>query len=126
VNAHRLQTTLADYVIIVCAVLLVVGLFFWNWKPQTEAQYLLIQAVGHDDRLVELSRDQVIQVNGALGTSELQIKQGHARFVQSPCPNKYCILNGWLEHTYEVSTCLPNGVSIAMVAADSLYDSLNF
>ncbi len=63
----------------------------------------------------DLRKDTQFEVEGALGISTIQIKDGKARFVDSPCPDKLCVnFFGWIESEVELSFCLPNQVLLGV------------
>ena len=53
-----------------------------------------------------LDKDGVFSVEGDLGPTEIEIKDGRARIISSPCPNKTCISSGF----QSTLVCLPNRV----------------
>ena len=53
-----------------------------------------------------LSEDGIYSFNGPLGITEIEINNGKARVVSSPCPNGTCIKSGWSD----TLCCLPNRV----------------
>lgn len=75
---------------------------------------------------VPLSRDQQIAVPGPLGTSIVTIEKRRARISSDPSPRQYCVRQGWLQQTGEISICLPNEVSVELAGSRKQYDSLNY
>lgn len=75
---------------------------------------------------VPLSRDQQIAVPGPLGTSIVTIEKRRARISSDPSPRQYCVRQGWLQQTGEISICLPNEVSVELAGSKKKYDSLNY
>lgn len=73
---------------------------------------LIVNADGSEYRF-PLREDGIYEVEGALGTTTIEIRNGKVRFLSSPCPNKTCISN---EFSNTV-VCLPNKV-IATVYGD--------
>lgn len=57
----------------------------------------------------------IYKVHGALGITEFEIKDGKVRIIESPCPNKTCINQGW----HSPIVCLPNNVIISIESDDS-------
>ena len=49
-------------------------------------------------------------VPGELGPTSFEIKNGRVRIIDSPCPNKTCISQGW----HNPLVCLPNKVMITV------------
>ena len=53
-----------------------------------------------------LSDDGIHSFTGPLGVTEIEIRDGRARVVSSPCPNGTCVRSGWSG----TLCCLPNRV----------------
>ena len=52
----------------------------------------------------------VYSVAGELGETTFEIKDGRVRIIDSPCPNKTCVAQGW----HNPLVCLPNKVMITV------------
>jgi len=104
-----------------CVVLLTLKL--WGGDLADRA---VIRSGGKIFREVPLSRDQMIEVPGPLGTSIIDIKQRKARIASDPSPRQYCVRQGWLKQAGEIALCLPNQVSIELAGSKKRYDSLNY
>ena len=65
----------------------------------------------------DMTQDRDIRMQGAIGISEIEIKNGKARFVDSPCPNKTCIQSAPLSRAGDWSACLPNNVFMRIEAS---------
>ncbi|MGC8605307.1 MAG: NusG domain II-containing protein [Desulfomonilaceae bacterium] len=59
-----------------------------------------------------LNHDQLISVNGPLGETKVQIKDGKVRIVSSPCPNHYCVKMGHIDAGGCALVCIPNQVIV--------------
>ena len=59
-----------------------------------------------------LRMDHVAHVQGPLGTTEVEIKNGRARIVRSPCKLKVYIKSGYIQYADRLSACLPNKVVV--------------
>lgn len=59
-----------------------------------------------------LSKDAVYRIEGAIGISEIEVSDGRARFKDSPCPGKTCVMSGELSLPGAWAACLPNQVFI--------------
>ncbi len=57
-----------------------------------------------------LGTDRVVSVDGPLGPTLVEIRDGSAFFIDSPCRNKTCLSSGHAEHAGDWIACLPNGV----------------
>ncbi|MDZ4200570.1 MAG: NusG domain II-containing protein [Gallionella sp.] len=105
----------------VCVVLLALGL--WSGEQADKA---IIRSGGKIFREVPLSRDQLIEVPGPLGTSVIAIQNRKVRIASDPSPRQYCVRQGWLQQAGEIALCLPNQVSVELTGSRKKYDSLNY
>ena len=55
-------------------------------------------------------KEGLYTVQGELGETTFEIKDGRVRIIDSPCPNKTCIGQGW----HNPLVCLPNKVIISV------------
>jgi hypothetical protein len=60
--------------------------------------------------------DGTYTVAGELGPTTFEIKHGRVRIIDSPCPNKTCISQGW----HNPLVCLPNKVMITVEGENSV------
>src|SRR5574340_1044764 len=105
----------------ICVALLTLRL--WSGDVADNA---VIRSGGKIFREVPLSRDQQIEVPGALGTSLISIQNRRARIASDPSPRQYCVRQGWLQQAGEIALCLPNQVSVELTGGAKKYDSLNY
>ena len=56
------------------------------------------------------AKDGIYSVQGELGETTFEIKNGKVRIIDSPCPNKTCVHQGW----HSPLVCLPNNVIITL------------
>ena len=63
-----------------------------------------------------VSQNGTYTVAGELGPTTFEIKDGHVRITDSPCPNKTCISQGW----HNPLVCLPNKVMITVEGENSV------
>ena len=120
----KLLTT-ADKLLLSCIILLLPLLYFSVWSKELYADSVKTWSPSQGFRTYTLNREQKIVIEGALGNSVLEIQNGKARFIDSPCKNKVCIRAGWLSRTGGFTACLPNKVSME-ITGKAGYDSINF
>lgn len=118
-----MTVTRADLLVILAAALLVGGLYAHFWSSDRATALEIRDAQGRVE-LVDLSRDARIHVHGPYGESVIEVKDGQARFLSSPCRDKLCIGFGWLGHAGEAAACLPNGVLIHLLGDEPRYDAI--
>ena len=57
-----------------------------------------------------LEENTTVEIQGHQGISVIEIDQGKAGFLDSPCANKTCVASPPISKNGEWSACLPNGI----------------
>ena len=121
--------TRGDYVVFALCALALPALFVRYGLPGSTGTQARITVGNTIYAQVPLSRAQVYRVPGALGVSEIEIRDGRIRFNSSPCPGQQCVHSGWAKRGGEFIACVPNRVSVTVLgqgAGGDYYDSINF
>jgi hypothetical protein len=118
--------TRSDTVLLLFTLLLVPLLYLELWQGSDPATHVRIIQPHAAPLKLSLHNQGIYEFEGSLGTSKIQIENGRARFIASPCTNKICLHQGWQEHSGEVAACLPNQVAIIMVGGEQRYDAINY
>ena len=72
-------------------------------------------ASGKDGEWVyALVENRSIAIAGPLGSTIVEIHDGHVHFVSSPCPNQTCVASGSVSRAGQWLACLPNEVFIRL------------
>ncbi len=61
---------------------------------------------------LDLSREGVHDVLGAIGVTRVEVRDGRVRVLSSPCPRQVCRHGGWIGEPGTLLVCLPNDVVI--------------
>jgi hypothetical protein len=61
---------------------------------------------------LDLSRDGVHDVAGAIGVTRVEVRGGRVRVLSSPCPRQVCRHGGWIGDPGTLLVCLPNEIVI--------------
>jgi len=77
---------------------------------------VLIDLNGKPAFIFPLNEDRTIPVEGPAGKTFVQIRGSKVRIVDSPCPNKLCVKQGWIDKG--VLVCLPNRVIVTLRGRD--------
>ncbi|MBP3365824.1 MAG: NusG domain II-containing protein [Treponema sp.] len=92
-------------------------------KESRKPSVLFVQAPG-SQFVYSLEKDGTHEFEGLIGTTSVQIKNGKACVVHSPCENKTCIAAGEIWKNGQWAACLPNGIFLRIEgAADSEFDA---
>lgn len=99
---------------------------FISIKNKSEAKPMLIITAEKTNYIYPMDKDATYKVEGFLGTSVIEVKDGQAFFVDSPCPNKNCVHAGHISTNGEWNACLPNNVFIRILQEESDIDASAF
>jgi len=78
---------------------------------------LVISAKGQSvvSRPLKQIAEGTIPVEGILGTTIVEVKQGRVHVLSSPCENHICMNTGWISNPGQIIVCLPNEVVVRLV-----------
>ena len=72
---------------------------------------MITNTAANTQQTYPLNKDAVLKVKGVVGESVIEIKDGRACFVSSPCQDQICVqVFGWIEKEYQLSFCSPNQI----------------
>lgn len=106
----RGDVLLLSLVLALAAVLL--GFSYWRTHSAAPGAVVVItNTAANTQQTYPLNKDAVLKVKGVVGESVIEIKDGRARFVSSPCQDQICVqVFGWIEKEYQLSFCSPNQI----------------
>jgi hypothetical protein len=116
---------LGDVLVILVGLAFVASLFKSLWHHEQAAK-LQIRLGDKIYATYSLAQNRTIDLQGPIGITRIVIADGKARFERSPCPNQYCVHQGWLSHKGQAAICLPNQVSLELLGGEKPFDSLNY
>ena len=116
---------LGDILVFLLGLIFVAYLFKGLWQNEQAAK-LQIRLGDKIYATYSLDQNRTIDIQGPIGTTRIVIANGKARFASSPCPNQYCVHQGWLNHEGQAAICLPNEVSLELLGGEKPFDSLNY
>jgi hypothetical protein len=72
----------------------------------------LVVSAGTAEWIYPLAEARTIEIQGPIGITIIQIRDGQARIIASPCTNQTCVASASVARKGEWSACLPNGIFI--------------
>jgi hypothetical protein len=102
-------------VLILCAAVIAVTAALVYSGSRAEPQVSISGKGG--EWVYPLKTDRRVEVQGPLGITVVQIRDGSVRIVDSPCPNKTCIAAGAISRPNQWIACLPNAVFVRVTGA---------
>jgi hypothetical protein len=121
-----MMLTRADWIIVAAAMALLPVLYGLLWSPAAPADTVEVRVADREVARIQLDHDQRLEIQGLLGPSEIEVRDGRVRFLHSPCDGKTCVLSGWHVHGGDIAACLPNRVSLQVVSRNARFDALNY
>jgi len=101
---------------LIAALLILNGWLFASWGVGFSKGDWVVVTVNQKETIrLPLDQDQKTQVKGPIGLTEIEVKNGHARIIHSPCKNKVCIKSGYIRYADRLAACIPNRVVIRIV-----------
>ena len=90
-------------------ILISVILFILN-KNKTVNKNIITIDTSYKNYRYRLDENKVIDIKGLKGQSIIEIKDGEVRFLESPCPDKLCVIDGILKNRPLI--CMVNAVIV--------------
>ena len=110
-------TTGADRLLfLVLSTISILGIFFMR-VLLPEGKTVHIDVNGSTAYVLPLEKDRTISVAGPRGNTIVEIFGRRVRIVDSPCPGKLCVKQGWIQKGSLV--CLPNSVTVLVEGSDT-------
>ena len=97
------------------AAMIVLNLALFTRAGSARGDWVVIEVDQQEVARLPLAEARVFHVQGKLGVTEVEIGQGKARIVKSPCKNKICIKSGYIRYADRLAACLPNRVVVRVV-----------
>lgn len=111
----------ADYIIIILSVF-VCGVSFFLAFSGNKGTPLVIITGPQGEYIYPLEENTTVEIQGHQGISVIEIDQGKAGFLDSPCANKTCVASPPISKNGEWSACLPNGIFMRIESQEEKSD----
>jgi len=107
----KLHLKILDYIAILVSLVITLSLGVYVYAGSDGPLHVQIQTE-EETYVYTLEEDRRVAVEGPIGTTYVEIHDGHAAIVESPCPNKLCIQAGRLYNHGDGSACMPNRIFV--------------
>lgn len=121
-HSNRLRFQKTDTIAIGLVVMLAI-LVFLCYLPKGKETPACVEVYRDGDltETISLYENREITIRGNY-TNTITIRDGKVAVTYSDCPGTDCVKSGWIGSTGRSIVCLPNGVEIRVVGADSDVD----
>ncbi|GMT48288.1 MAG: hypothetical protein IEMM0007_1854 [bacterium] len=106
------EITIYDWALFVALIILSLSGLFLVKGLALSGNTATIEVNGKLIYRLSLKEDRTIEVHGPIGITRVEVKAGKIRIVDSPCPNKLCVRQGWIKRGAII--CLPNRVVVTI------------
>jgi len=107
---------LPDFVVLLLAAGITVLCAVGVYGKSGSALRLIIQGK-KESWVYPLNQTIRAEIPGLLGNTIVELKDGLARVVSSPCANQICVSSGTIHRKGQWIACLPNGIFVRVEAA---------
>lgn len=107
-----MKWTLGDKILIAVLAVLNIFLFTQTDFKKEQGSWVVIEVDQKVVKRAPLSMNQIIDVKGKLGITQVEIRDGRAHIRRSPCLNKICIKSGYIQYADRLAACIPNRVVV--------------
>ena len=115
-----------DIPAILLAVALIVVVGVLAYSDTDASSHVQLHADG-GEWLYSLENEKSLEVEGPLGTTFIEIQDGAARVISSPCAEKICVKRGTLDAGGDWTACLPNRIFIRITGDEKAdIDALSY
>jgi len=111
-NGLLKSTTIADKIFLSVLILLSFSGIIFIKEVLPKGRIAKIEVNGRPVYILPIDKDRIVSVDGPEGRTVVEIKDRRLRVTESPCHNKLCIKQGWIESGAIV--CLPNKVVVTI------------
>ncbi|WP_077366929.1 NusG domain II-containing protein [Anaerosalibacter sp. Marseille-P3206] len=117
------------YLIIFIIVISLLSLFYAKKAiTRYDEKYILIQVDGKDYKKISFGPEVIgkkIPIKTEFGYNLIEIGDGKVRIIESDCPDKLGVKQGYISNPGEVIVCLPNRLVIE-IKGDSIDEDLDY
>jgi hypothetical protein len=106
------ETTIADRLLLTALIVFSLSALLLVRSLSPSGNRVIIEVEGRKAYILSLGEDRIVDVEGPIGTTRVEVRGGKVRVVESPCTYRICIRQGWI--TKGSIICLPNRVVVTV------------
>lgn len=121
------RLTATDRAVLAGAAVLLAALYAGLWSHSGSAgDTASVWVAGERRQVLSLDQRRTLRVDGPLGVSVIEVRNGRIRVTDSPGRRKLCVRAGWLTQGGESAICLPNQVVVRVESERPRFDTVVF
>ena len=107
----------ADFCVVVPSFAVLIAAFFFAYAGSDNRPSVWLKSE-NGEWVFPVDSNEIINTEGPLGTTVVEISGGSARITVSPCLNQTCIAGGSIRRPGQWAACLPNRVMLYIGEGD--------
>jgi len=116
-----------DKIIVFLLVLFVAFFIFERYVfSKSKVQSIIIRSDGSIVKDIPLKDNGEYLIKSKEGELTFIIQSQEVKVIESTCPDKLCIKQGWISKQGESIICLPNRISITITGGNNVVDSTTY
>jgi len=112
-----MKITTGDKILVGALLILNIGLFTVWGVGHARGDWVVIEVDRREVARLSLTENRHTSVEGPLGITEVEVKDGKVRILRSHCKGKVCIKSGYIQYADRMAVCLPNKVVVRILGA---------
>lgn len=96
-----------DMLLVVIILAAALSLIVWRYHTAGQGKMAVLSYGGTETLSVPLWKDGIYEAESNGMNLHIEVKDGKAAFINSPCPDHTCEHFGWLEKKGDIAVCLP-------------------
>ncbi|MCL2129420.1 MAG: NusG domain II-containing protein [Treponema sp.] len=107
-----------DIPVIVLSIILMAAIAVTAYSGKSSPSQVVIRSP-EKTWVYPLDTDIIINIKGVIGETTVEIKNGRAAIISSPCEGQTCVTTGYLSKNGHWAACLPNMVFVLVEGSES-------
>ena len=103
-----------DLILVAAVLLIAIAAYVYMGFNKSFGAKALVSLSDGSEQLISLKKDAVYDFSSNGYTIHIEVKQGKAAFINSPCPDHICEHYGYLGREGELAVCLPAKASLSI------------
>ena len=96
-----------DVILLLIILIVALSMIVWRYYTARHGKMAVLSYGGTETLSIPLWKDDIYKVESNGLELHIEVKDGKAAFINSPCPDHTCEQFGWLEMEGDIAVCLP-------------------
>lgn len=112
-------------IVVICALLLYVPLLWIGYLDAGKPKEVVVSYKDKEILRKDLKQNNVYQVDGTLGSVDIEVKDEAVRVEKETSPSNLCSIQGWVKDANRPIVCLPNNIVVMIESSQQGEDDVD-